>query len=35
MLQWKNARLFTLMVVLAGLAASLGGNLAWLRNFGW
>ena len=35
MLQWKNVRFFTLLVVLASFAASLGGNFAWLRNFGW
>ena len=35
MLQWKNVRLFTLLVVLASLAASFGNIFAWFRNFGW
>jgi len=35
MLQWKNVRLFTLLVVLTSLAASFGGTFAWFRNFGW
>jgi hypothetical protein len=35
MLQWKNARLFTLLIVLTSLAASFGGTFAWLRNFSW
>lgn len=34
MLQWKNARLVTLLISLTVLAAS-GGNWNWLNLFNW